>query len=287
MKRSTMLIRRLVAATAGLAALLVLAPAVEAFEIAPFVTPGSTGAGANTSLQLDVEVDDEPDADLRDLSIQLPPGLIADPLAAPACTSAQLQADACPAATRVGSASMTVNAAGVSGEVTVPGSIYNLMPPAGEPARFGLVLSPQAPLSTQKIIKQVVVQLRQGPRAADPTEAVDTARLDLALRDLPRYSGFIAIDIKRLVLTLQGQAGSPPRGFVRLPHLVQGAQARLRGHRLLRAGLPRHGHLQHLRLPGSAAVRAGVQRPDQARGGGRSAGRAERDDHAGGPARPG
>lgn len=218
MKRSTMLIRRLVAATAGLAAMLVLAPAsATAFEIHPVVTLGSTVAGANTSLQLDVEVDDEPDADLRDLSIQLPPGLIADPLAAPACTSAQLQADACPAATRVGSASMTVNAAGVSGEVTVPGSIYNLMPPAGEPARFGLVLSPQAPLSTQKIIKQVVVQLRQGPRAADPTEALDTARLDLALRDLPRYSGFIAIDIKRLVLTLQGQAGSPPRGFVRLP----------------------------------------------------------------------
>ena len=75
MKRSTMQIRRLVAATAGLGTMLVLAPAsATAFEIHPVVTPASTTAGANSNLKIDVEVDDQPEADLRNLTIQLPPG---------------------------------------------------------------------------------------------------------------------------------------------------------------------------------------------------------------------
>ena len=105
---------------------------------------------------------------VKDLTIGLPPGVIGDPNATPLCTVAQLNADSCPANTVVGSVTATATITVVVlpvGPVTVNGTLYNLTPQPGEPARFGIVLRPlslPAPLPPilPNIILQSGVQLR-------------------------------------------------------------------------------------------------------------------------------
>ena len=83
----------------------------------------------------------------RNLTFHLPPGLAGDPFATPRCTEADYRADACPAATRVGSVAATATALiplarRVRQDVT--GDLYNLVPAGNEPARLGAVLRPDA-----------------------------------------------------------------------------------------------------------------------------------------------
>ena len=80
------------------------------------------------------------------MTFHLPPGLAGDPFATPRCSEADYRADACPAATRVGSVAATATAVIVPPLVTlkqdVTGDLYNLAPAGAEPARLGAVLRP-------------------------------------------------------------------------------------------------------------------------------------------------
>jgi hypothetical protein len=81
----------------------------------------------------------------RNLSFELPPGLLGDPQAIPQCSDADFSSigandvNACPANSAIGVAIVTLNLPnpplGVFSEA-VP--VFNLVPPPGEPARFGL-----------------------------------------------------------------------------------------------------------------------------------------------------
>jgi hypothetical protein len=75
----------------------------------------------------------------RNLTFSLPPGFIGDPNAVPKCTHAEYNEEACPPASQVG-----VIAAEAPGENYFNSKaghdlspVYNLVPPAGEPAEFG------------------------------------------------------------------------------------------------------------------------------------------------------
>jgi hypothetical protein len=78
----------------------------------------------------------------RDLRFDLPPGLIGNPSAVPQCTDLEFAAlgpeavNLCPANTAIGAASATINVPNV-GLATIPVPVFNLVPAAGEPARFG------------------------------------------------------------------------------------------------------------------------------------------------------
>jgi hypothetical protein len=75
---------------------------------------------------------------VKDLTIGLPPGMIGNPEAATAkCTVDELNADNCPDTSEVGSvtANATVTVVLVPVPVTVNGTLYNLEPQPGEPAR--------------------------------------------------------------------------------------------------------------------------------------------------------
>ncbi|MDP9189199.1 MAG: hypothetical protein M3O25_08115, partial [Actinomycetota bacterium] len=155
--------RRLTAAlavtAAGIAAL-VAAPSALAIGFTGLsTTPASTQAGANSNFNIHLEFT-SPGDDVKNLRIGLPPGQIGDPNATPKCTVAQLNGGSCPANTQVGSLSTVVNALGIPLPVTVNGALYNLVPNPGEPARFGIILSPVAPLPTGQIILQSGVELR-------------------------------------------------------------------------------------------------------------------------------
>jgi hypothetical protein len=101
----------------------------------------------------------EPAGLARDLTIQLPPGVLGNPTALPQCTAAQfttlvvgeiLTHNLCPPETAIGVANVTFNAPGNGPRFdtrVVP--VFNLTPLPGEPARFGFeVLTARAYLTT-------------------------------------------------------------------------------------------------------------------------------------------
>jgi hypothetical protein len=83
----------------------------------------------------------------RDIVSELPAGLIADPTGLAQCGEEQFarklaigahEVDACPANTAVGVATVTFDGSSRVGFDTVTAPIFNIEPPLGEPARFGV-----------------------------------------------------------------------------------------------------------------------------------------------------
>jgi hypothetical protein len=168
--------------------------------------PANLAAGAHSNVDIHIGFSDPADQ-VKDLTVHLPPGLVGNPTATPLCTVAQLNADSCPANSQVGSVTAKVNviAAVLPVPLTVNGSLYNLVPHQGEPARFGIVLRPLGGLiGSTKIIQQSAVQLRRGDFG-----------LDTIVNDFPKQAAGLETDIKSLDLTLMGTASG--HGFMRNP----------------------------------------------------------------------
>jgi hypothetical protein len=79
-----------------------------------------------------------PDGKVKDVHVDLPVGLSVNPEATPKCTTAQLEASACPPDSAVGTNYITT----VSGVVKAPigTTVYNMVQPEGMPARFGMTV---------------------------------------------------------------------------------------------------------------------------------------------------
>jgi hypothetical protein len=74
--------------------------------------------------------------DLKDLRFDLPPGLVADPGAVPRCSAQQFSSPAgCPDSSAIGF--LVIRQLEAGGKV-IPRPLYNLEPPPGMPAQFGL-----------------------------------------------------------------------------------------------------------------------------------------------------
>lgn len=169
--------------------------------------PANLAAGANSNFNIHIGFSDPADQ-VKDLTVHLPPGQVGNPRATPLCTVAQLNGDNCPANTQVGSVTAHVNvivAGPVSVPLTVDGSLYNLVPQPGEPARFGIVLRPLGGLiGGTKIIQQSAVRLRGSDYG-----------LDTIVNDFPRTASGLETDITSLDLSLVGTANG--KGFIRNP----------------------------------------------------------------------
>jgi hypothetical protein len=199
----------------AVAALLAWAPSALGFGLVPSVQPQSAPAGSNSDLNLNIEIQ-QPEQDLKDLTIHLPPGLVGNPLVAAQCTADQLNADACPPLSDVGDVTNVVDLNLLPPiavrDLPVTGDVFNMVPQPGEPARFGIILKPvDLPLlggALPRITLQSPARLRQSDFG-----------LDTLLTDLPRETevgGLSAdIDIKSIALTLKGVVNS--FGFIRLP----------------------------------------------------------------------
>ncbi len=144
--------------------------------------------------------------DLRSLRLDLPPGLIGNPLATNGtCSGEQLAADSCPASTLVGSTTAVADVVlpGLVpidlGEQTIPGSLYNLRPLGGEAARLGIVLRPSTPGAGKVVLESPVVLRTDGG-------------LTSTVEDIPTTSktpaGDAQLRIDRMSLTLRGTLAS-------------------------------------------------------------------------------
>jgi hypothetical protein len=88
----------------------------------------------------------EPEDNIRDVRVDLPPGLAVNPEATEKCTEAQINALSCPEGSQVGidkatgTASLDSALPGVKTTVTEEFPVYNMVRNLGEPARFGVEL---------------------------------------------------------------------------------------------------------------------------------------------------
>jgi hypothetical protein len=73
--------------------------------------------------------------EVRNLVVDLPPGLVGNPTAVPQCTRQELDAISCPNASQIGSAVVFF---GGGGNQEMP-RVYNMVPPPGVPAEFGFL----------------------------------------------------------------------------------------------------------------------------------------------------
>jgi hypothetical protein len=213
--------RRLIGTFIAAAALLAVIPAsAQALTMSGLVAqPASSQAGAHSDFHLHMGFGN---GQVKDLTVGLPPGMIGDPNAAPLCTVAQLNADACPGATRVGSviANATVTVAVLPVTINVSGDLYNLTPQPGEPARFGIVLRPLkaelCALLTQTlcnllppllppVILQSAVQLR-------PDFGLNTV-----INNIPNSTSGLPTTINSQDITLFGTAPGTGKHFMRNP----------------------------------------------------------------------
>lgn len=137
---------------------------------------------------------------IKDLTVHLPPGVVGDPLGPATCTETQLNANNCPAASQAGTSGSSVLLLGTV-PLDVNGKIFNVVPHAGEPARFGIVLTP--PIG-DPIILQSPAKLR-----------TDDFGLDTVLNGLPNTANGLPIYITALDITLFGTANGQP--FMRNP----------------------------------------------------------------------
>jgi hypothetical protein len=188
--------------------------------------PADNQAGANTNFTIDMPFTGSgPGDSVRDLRVGLPPGLIGNPTATPLCTVAQLNSEAgCPPATQVGEVRAAVDiCVGVlclPNPAPINGSIHNLQPQPGEPARFGIILN-ALPFSLPVLGDLVLPPIKQ----QSGVELRDDLGLDTVLTDLPNTAEILRVGplppvtgdirITRQTLTLFGTIAG--KGFMRNP----------------------------------------------------------------------
>jgi hypothetical protein len=202
--------------TAGVAVVVLALPgaASAAFDVTAFeVTPSTTAAGAHADVTIATSFTpyspSAPPQRPRNVTFHLPPGLAGDPFSTPRCGEADYRADACAAATRVGSVAATATAVIVAPLVTlkqnVTGDLYNLAPAGAEPARLGAVLRP-----TGGLLGKLFVPTTITARASD-------GGLDSVVTNLPRDLNGIQLYTERMAFTLQGRPAGARGPFMRNP----------------------------------------------------------------------
>jgi hypothetical protein len=207
------------ALAATLLCLLLAGPASAAVTLDQFtVTPASPQAGSHPDVTIFQHLSpSSTDDDAKDTFVRLAPGLLGNPNSAALCTSATLRSDAgCPAAAKVGTVQVTANIHLMPplislADQVIDGTVYNLRPTGGEPARLGLklqslALPPPLPAALPPVYLESPVYLRPG---------ADGIGLESVFADQPREQSGLNIQITSVRLTFLGKASNGT--FMRMP----------------------------------------------------------------------
>jgi len=184
----------------GVGVMLTLAPArAHAIGVSSLsLTSDDPTAGAHSNFTLNVAFSNASD-DLKDVTVNLPTGLLGNPRAVPQCTEAQLAADACPAASEVGSTTVMAQALGIPVNTPSAGTVYNVVPPANRPARLGIVVRPVGGL-LGKIVLDVDIDVRDDS---------DYGLVNV-IKNIPNTLNGIPLTITSMALTLDGTTPAGP-----------------------------------------------------------------------------
>ncbi|WP_445152493.1 hypothetical protein [Baekduia sp. Peel2402] len=160
------------------------------------LTSDDYSAGVHSNFTLSVAFSNA-SKDLKDVTVNLPTGLLGNPRAVPQCTEAQLNADACPAASEVGTTSVMAQALGLPLDVPSAGTVYNVVPPSNRPARLGIVVRPIGGL-LGKIVLPVDIDVRDDS---------DYGLVNI-IKNIPNTLNGIPLTITSMSLTLDGRTPS-------------------------------------------------------------------------------
>jgi hypothetical protein len=83
----------------------------------------------------------EPVGNVKNIRVDVPPGLAANPEALPKCSIAAFEKDECEASTQVGTDELVIFTPPVGPNVPITGTVYNLEQPEGIPLEFGIHVS--------------------------------------------------------------------------------------------------------------------------------------------------
>jgi hypothetical protein len=124
-------------------ALIALPSTASAFNIANFNYNNSTlQAAGHPNVTISFDRKGGENEDLRDVLLDLPTGVFANPESAnPKCTATQFNTDKCPANSVVGSTIVKVKAGGLL-DITAPGTINVITPDANQVATLGITVRP-------------------------------------------------------------------------------------------------------------------------------------------------
>ncbi|HEX5928114.1 MAG TPA: hypothetical protein VFY48_01850 [Solirubrobacterales bacterium] len=132
----------------------------------PFLQRTTVGFNTEPTPDFSFEI---PSGDLEDLSVVLPPGLVADTTAIPRCPQADFVEEKCEPATQVGVNEIQIGDPPEAFGNTQAVSVYNLVPSPGTVARLGFVVI-QVPISLDVMLSQSypyggVVTVEDAPQA--------------------------------------------------------------------------------------------------------------------------
>jgi hypothetical protein len=143
---------RWIALPVVLLGMLLPASAQAALNMTATAAPANPQAGAHSNFALSINVGGSDD--LKDLTTELPPGLVGNPQSGGPngfCSPIALNGGTCPAASIIGTASSTVQALGLPLPLTASGNVYNMIPQGSDPATLGIRLTSPGNL-TQPVI---------------------------------------------------------------------------------------------------------------------------------------
>jgi hypothetical protein len=165
------------------------------------LTPSTTQAAAHAKVTIDLSFGVTGSDDVKSIGVVLPQGLVGDPNSADRCRPDKFAADQCADSTVVGT---TTAGAVIMGTIPqdVPGTVYNLQPKGGEPARLGVVLRPSA----VGLIPLAKVFL-ESPVTTGPETNFG---LKTVFDNLPRNSGGLDIQLTSQQLVLNDKAAHGP-----------------------------------------------------------------------------
>jgi hypothetical protein len=180
-----------------------------AFDVDFQLTPTTTQAAAHPQVTVSIARQGTDDEDMRDMFLDLPPGLIGNPEAVTKCSMTDFNADTCPATSEVGSVSTVASAVGLS-LPPVTGTVYVLDPLPTDAGTLGIVLRPPAGIDKVFLINSIKA-----------VKVGDDYVLRNEVTNMPRQvvvGGLIPVDITIQSLTLTLNAtGSTGADFLTNP----------------------------------------------------------------------
>jgi hypothetical protein len=191
-------------AIAAGACLLLASPAGAAVSISAFtVTPASTQAGGSPDVTVDTQFSSGDGDTVKDATLSLAPGLLANPSAANVCSGTEFQAESCPASSQIGDGTITATAPTFGTTLKLPVTIFMLAAQSSaELARIGIIANlddfPVASISAP-------VRLRTSPDVG----------IDIPLTGIPNQVSGIGAQMNEIALRLYGTVDGEP--FTRLP----------------------------------------------------------------------
>ncbi len=158
-------------------------------------------SGANTDLSLTLDSGAK-DQQLRDFTVHLPAGLVADTDATDHCAQIDAEAADCGAGSLVGSVQTKLGTG--SETLDLSGSIYNVEPNSDEPARLAAIMPVVVgPYNLGNLSIQVPTVLRPGDYGVDAHAQIPT-----------KYEG-ILVRIRQMQMEMLGNVGG--NGFIKNP----------------------------------------------------------------------